>query len=70
MLATNLARVHGFEVVSTSRMYEVIAQLQREGDTTAGAIARAARLSGATELVDGALYELGEGRLRLDLRGA
>ncbi len=68
MLATNLARVHGFEVVSTSRMYEVIAQLQREGDTTAGAIARAARLSGATELVDGALYELGEGRLRLDLR--
>lgn len=68
MLATNLARVHGFEVVSTSRMYEVVAQLQREGDSSAGAIARAARISGATELVDGALYELSKGRLRLDLR--
>jgi len=68
MLATNLARVHGFEVVSTSRMYEVVAQLQREGDSSVGAIARAARLTGATELVDGALYELSAGRLRLDLR--
>ena len=68
MLATNLARAEGFEVVSTSRMYELVAQLRRDGDSSAGAIARAARMAGATHLVDGALYEVSPGRLRLDLR--
>jgi DNA-binding SARP family transcriptional activator/TolB-like protein len=68
MLATNLARAEGLEVVSTSRMYELLAQLRREGDSSDGAVARAARLAGATHLVDGALYEVSAGRLRLDLR--
>jgi DNA-binding SARP family transcriptional activator len=68
MLATNLARARGLEVVGTSRIYELVAQLRREGDTTAGAVARAARLAGAAQVVDGALYEVSPGRLRLDLR--
>ena len=68
MLATNLARAEGLEVVSTSRIYELVAQLRREGDSSDVAVARAARLAGATHLVDGALYEVSPGRLRLDLR--
>jgi DNA-binding SARP family transcriptional activator len=68
MLATNLARAEGLEVVSTSRMYELAAQLRREGDSSDAVMARAARLAGATHLVDGALYEVSPGRLRLDLR--
>jgi DNA-binding SARP family transcriptional activator len=68
MLATNLARAEGLEVVSTSRMYELVAQLRRDGDSSDGAMARAARMAGATHLVDGALYEVSPGRLRLDLR--
>ncbi|HEX5818316.1 MAG TPA: BTAD domain-containing putative transcriptional regulator [Gemmatimonadales bacterium] len=68
MLATNLARAAGLEVVSTSRMYELVAQLRRDGDSSDGAMARAARMAGATHLVDGALYEVSPGRLRLDLR--
>ena len=68
MLATNLARVPGLEVVSTSRMLELVAQLAREGDTSAAAVSRAARVAGATEVIDGALYEVAPGRFRLDLR--
>lgn len=68
MLATNLARVPGLEVVSTSRMLELVAQFAREGDTSASAVSRAARVAGATEVIDGALYEVAPGRFRLDLR--
>lgn len=68
MLATNLARVPGLEVVSTSRMLELVAQLAREGDTSSSAISRAARAAGASEVIDGALYEVAPGRYRLDLR--
>jgi DNA-binding SARP family transcriptional activator/tetratricopeptide (TPR) repeat protein len=68
MLATNLARVPGLEVVSTSRMLELVAQLAREGDTSSSAVSRAARAAGASEVIDGALYEVAPGRFRLDLR--
>jgi tetratricopeptide (TPR) repeat protein len=68
MLATNLARVAGLRMVSSARMYEVLGQVASTGDTTAGAIVAAARRTGATELVDGALYDVRAGRLRLDLR--
>ena len=68
MLATNLARVPGLEVVSTSRMLELVAQFAREGDTSSSAVSRAARVAGASEVIDGALYEVAPGRFRLDLR--
>jgi TolB-like protein len=67
MLATNLARASGVQVVSSARMYELLRQLATGGDT-ASVVVEAARKAGANELVDGALYEVGPGRLRLDLR--
>lgn len=67
MLATNLARAPGVSVVSTARMYELLAQVGG-ADTVGTASATAARRAGAAELLDGALFDLGEGKLRLDLR--
>ena len=64
LLATSLARSRGIRVVSQGRMLE----LMRGADTSAGAIVNAARLAGATEVVDGTLYARPGGRLRLDLR--
>jgi tetratricopeptide (TPR) repeat protein len=66
MLATNLARVGSLRVISHVRMVEVTRQLGLAGDSMA--VAAAARKAGATELLDGALYEVGGGVLRLDLR--
>jgi DNA-binding SARP family transcriptional activator len=68
MLATNLARATGVRVISSARMYELLGQLSTASDTTAGLVVAAARRAGATELVDGALYEISAGQLRLDLR--
>ena len=68
MLATNLGRVSRMRVVSTARMYELATQGDGASDTSAAAIVRAARRAGATELVDGALYTLAGGGMRLDLR--
>lgn len=67
MLATNLARTRGLRVVSNARMVEVMRQVPDAADSAAASVA-AARQSGATELVDGALYDLAPGRMRLDLR--
>jgi DNA-binding SARP family transcriptional activator len=67
MLATNLARASGVQVVSSARMYELLRQLATGGDTAA-VVVEAARKAGANELVDGALYQVGPGKLRLDLR--
>ncbi len=66
MLATDLARGRDLEVISTARMYELMSQ-GRIADTAA-AMVRAAREAGATELLDGALYQRPGGRLQLDLR--
>ena len=68
MLATNLARVTGVRVISSARMYELLGQSSTASDTTTGLVIAAARRAGATELVDGALYEVSTGHLRLDLR--
>jgi DNA-binding SARP family transcriptional activator len=68
LLSTNLARVPGMRVVSGARMLELIRRASASGDTSAGAVLAAARLAGATELVDGIVYTRPDGRLRLDLR--
>ena len=65
MLSTNLARVPQLQVVSTARMYELLGQAGRDSAT---AVMAAARQAGASELVDGTVFSLGGGRLRLDLR--
>ena len=67
MLATNLARAPGTRVVSTARMYE-LARQRGGSDTSAVVLLDAARRAGATELVDGALFALADGTLRLDVR--
>jgi DNA-binding SARP family transcriptional activator/Tfp pilus assembly protein PilF len=69
MLATALARSPAVQVVSTARMYELANGNGLPG--TSGmpdAYVRAARTAGATELLDGAVYALGDSTLRLDLR--
>jgi DNA-binding SARP family transcriptional activator/TolA-binding protein len=67
MLATNLARIQGLRMVSNARMVEIAEQLASARDTSPKAMA-AARQAGATELLDGALYDLAPGQFRLDLR--
>jgi DNA-binding SARP family transcriptional activator/TolB-like protein len=67
MLATNLARGSGFRVISTSRMLELMRQLQGTGDSGV-VVSAAARQAGAAELLDGALYATAPNRYRLDLR--
>ena len=68
LLSTNLARVEGLRVVSAARMLELVRRTSAAGDTTAAAVLAAARLAGATELIDGIVYARPDGRLRLDLR--
>lgn len=68
MLATNLARSPDLTVVSGARLLEVERQMSRAAPPAPGAIVPAARQAGATELIDGALYQLGTDALRLDLR--
>ena len=70
LLATNLARAEGVRVVSAVRMYEIAGRLAAPDSGAAGdaALAAAARQAGATEIVDGMLYSLANGGLRLDLR--
>jgi DNA-binding SARP family transcriptional activator/TolB-like protein len=67
MLATDLARSRDIQVISTARMYEVLAQGGPLADSAA-ALMRAARAAGASQLLDGALYDRPGGRYRLDLR--
>ncbi|MFN8653301.1 MAG: BTAD domain-containing putative transcriptional regulator [Gemmatimonadales bacterium] len=66
MLATNLARAEGIQVISTARMYELLSQQESASDSL-GAIMRAARAAGATDLLDGALID-SAGSYQLDLR--
>lgn len=67
MIATDLARAPRVRVISTARVYEILSQLGA-GDTVESVLMSAARHAGATELLDGALFDLGQGRIRLDLR--
>lgn len=66
MLATNLARAEGMQVVSTARMYELLSQQAATSDSVAATMG-AARAAGATELLDGSLIDSG-GVYQLDLR--
>jgi serine/threonine protein kinase/tetratricopeptide (TPR) repeat protein len=68
LLATNLARIPSLRVVSTARLYELMALLDGERQTGPGAYSGAARRAGAAMLVDGSLYAVGGDSLRLDLR--
>jgi tetratricopeptide (TPR) repeat protein len=68
LLATNLARIPSLRVVSTARLYELMALLGAQGQSGPGAYSSAARRAGAGMLVDGSLYALGGDSLRLDLR--
>ena len=68
LLTTSLARAQSIRVVSHGRMLELMQSLGTPSDTSAGAVVNAARLAGATEVVDGTLYARPGGRLRLDLR--
>ena len=52
MLATNLARIDGIQVVSNSRLLEL---LGRTSETLPGAAANAARRAGAQEIIEGEL---------------
>ena len=48
-------------------MFELVSQ-ERRGADSAAVVVAAARRAGATELVDGALYSMAGGGMRLDLR--
>lgn len=66
LLATNLARVEGMDVISRARLYELTDGATAARDTGA-AFAAAARAAGAAELIEGSVYRAGD-RLRLDLQ--
>jgi len=67
MLATNLVRASGLRVISHVRMLELVERVSGRADR-AEASSTAARQAGATDLVDGSLYDVAPGVLRLDLR--
>lgn len=67
LLATNLARVSGIEVVPAVRLYEIQANLRAAGGPPPSML-DAARLAGARQLVQGSLHALSGGASRLDLR--
>jgi len=68
LLTTSLARIPNIRVVSHGRMLELMHNAGNTTDTSAGGFVNAARLAGATEVIDGTLYSRPGGRLRLDLR--
>ena len=68
LLTTSLARIPNIRVVSHGRMLELMHNAGTATDTSAGGFVNAARLAGATEVIDGTLYSRPGGQLRLDLR--
>jgi tetratricopeptide (TPR) repeat protein len=70
LLATNLARAKDVRVVSAVRMHEISGRLANSDSDAAGdaTLAAAARQAGATAVVDGMIFPLADGGLRLDLR--
>jgi tetratricopeptide (TPR) repeat protein len=65
LLSTDLARAAGSRVISTPRMYELVAQVDSSGGERQR-LGRAARAAGADEFIEGALYRDSSG-LRLEL---
>jgi tetratricopeptide (TPR) repeat protein/TolB-like protein len=68
LLATSLSRVSGLRVVSQGRMLELMRLRDGARDTSGAGFIEAARQAGATQVIDGTLYALPAGGLRLDLR--
>ena len=66
LLATDLARVPGVVVVSQDRIQELLARMA-SGEETPATLTRAARGAGATDVLEGELYNR-PGALRLDVR--
>lgn len=66
LLATALSRVSGLRVVSQSRMMELMSETGRAVEAP-HVYSEAARLAGATQLLEGSLYRRGD-TLRLDVR--
>jgi predicted Zn-dependent protease len=67
LLETGLANVPGQRTISDARLHYLLGQM-RDSEESGGAVERAARLAGATELLEGAVQRSSGGRLRLDLR--
>lgn len=67
LLATDLARVDGLQVISEARLIELLGQLGVRRETPASRT-EAARRAGAGELLEGVLYRRNPNLLRLDLR--
>lgn len=65
LLAERLAQVPTMRVVSAGRLSEVRTLL---GDSGSERLAVAAERAGATEMIEGTLFDLTDGRLRLELR--
>jgi DNA-binding SARP family transcriptional activator len=67
MLSTNLARATSLRVIGSARMLEMLTRAAADKDTTALHL-RAARLAGATDVIEGGVVALPDGGYRLDLR--
>ncbi len=66
LLSTNLARAPDLRVVSTARLYELLGTAPAGADASDYSVA--ARRAGASSLIEGDLYALARGGLRLDIR--
>lgn len=66
LLATSLARIDGLQVLSNARMLEINARLG--GSESRDVSREAAHHAGATDLLEGGIQPLGNGRMLLDLR--
>ena len=66
MLATSLARLHGAQVLSNTRIQEILSAM-RHKDSTAASPGLAAAKAGAGEVLEGTIRG-SSGRLQLDLR--
>jgi hypothetical protein len=67
LLETGLSSVPGQRTISDARLHYLLRQMG-DREESRGAVARAARLAGATELLEGAVSHSSGGGLRLDLR--
>jgi len=67
VLAANLARASELQVISTTRLHEIVGQTGGSGDSRT-TISRAAVRAGATYLLEGALFRHPDGTLRLQLQ--
>ena len=67
LLTTNLARVPGAQIITSARLYDFMGAAS-SGATAEQKIESAARRAGASELVDGSLYQQAGKPMRLDIR--